>query len=109
MRESIDDSDLDLIIMEVKKEFKYFLNKKKELVTKLGTAYEKVVGNPESICEEIKNILRDEIADKLISSRDIERYSPDKWKKKTKPKNDNLSFSKPLEEKPKQKIGVTRG
>jgi hypothetical protein len=48
--------------------------------------------------EEIKNVLRDEIAEKLISSRDIERYCLDKWKTKTKPKNDNLLFYKPVED-----------
>jgi len=64
-----------------------------DLVIQLGNAIEKVVSNPESICEEIKTILHDEIREKLISSRDIERYCLDKWKKKTKPKNDNLSFS----------------
>jgi hypothetical protein len=109
MTESESNSELDVIVAQVKKEFQNLLVKKKELVTKLGTAYEKVVGNPESVCEEIKNILRDEIAEKLISSRDIERYCPDKWKKKTKPKNDKLSFSKLVEEKPQQKIAVTQG
>lgn len=82
--------DLDAIIAEVKKEFKLFLTKRKELIVKLGTAYEKVVANSESICEEIKNVLGDEIAQKLISTRDIERYCPEKWKKKTKPKNDKM-------------------
>src|SRR5215813_10305367 len=48
------------------------------------------------------NVYVSEIADKIISARDIERYCPDKWKKKTKPKNDKLSFSKPIE-KPQQK------
>jgi hypothetical protein len=39
--------------------------------------------------------LRQEIAEGLISRRDIERYCPKEWKHKTKPKkeeNDNLSF-----------------
>ena len=45
---------------------------------------------------EIKSALREEIAQRLISRRDIERYCPDEWKQKTKPKkeqNDNRSFS----------------
>jgi hypothetical protein len=47
---------------------------------------------------QIKNALRDEIAEGLISARDIERYYPGKWKKSTKPKaganteNDRLSI-----------------
>jgi hypothetical protein len=107
MNRSQDSSELDITIREVKGEFKHFLTKRKELIIKMGTAYEKVVANPESICEEIKNVLRDEIAQKLISSRDIERYCLDKWKTKTKPKNDNLSFSKQVEEKPQPKIAMT--
>lgn len=40
--------------------------------------------------------LREEIANGLISRRDIERYCDDDWKKKTRPKkeNDKLSFSR---------------
>lgn len=89
-------SELDSVISSVKKEFcniKTALTKRKDHVIQLGNAFEKVVSDPESICEEIKNVLHDEIREKLISSRDIERYCPDKWKKKTKPKNDKLSFS----------------
>jgi hypothetical protein len=90
--------DLDRIIEEVRSELRNILLKRRELIEKLGFAFEKVVANEESICEEIKTTLRDEIAEKAISSRDIERYCPDKWKKKTKPqKNDNLSFSDLLE------------
>src|SRR5215213_307952 len=86
-------SSLDEIIQQVKQEFKSFLIKRKELVLKLGDAFEKVVANPESICEEIKNVLQDEIAEKVISSRNIEMYCLSKWKRKTKPKNEILSFS----------------
>ena len=107
MKESENSSELDVTIAEVKEGFKYFLVRRKELIVKLGTAYEKVVADPESICEEIKNVLRDEIAQKLISSRDIERYCLDKWKKKTKPRNDKLSFSNPVEEKLQSQVAVT--
>jgi hypothetical protein len=87
-------SELDAIIAEVKEEFRNFLIKRRELVITLGSAFEKVVGgNSEGICEEIKNVLSEEITQKLVSRRDIERYCPDNWKQKTKPKNDNLSFS----------------
>jgi hypothetical protein len=60
---------------------------------KLGHAFEKVVTNPESICEEIKMCLKEEIAEKIISPRTIEQYCLDKWKKKTKPKQENEYFS----------------
>jgi hypothetical protein len=60
---------------------------------KLGDAFEKVVANPESVCEEIKNALQDEISEKIISSRNIEMYCHSKWKRKTKPKNEERSFS----------------
>jgi hypothetical protein len=86
-------SNLDEIIQEVKQEFKCFLIKRRELILKLGDAFEKVVANPEGICEEIKNVLRDEIAEKLISSRNIELYCHSKWKRKTRPKNEISSFS----------------
>ena len=90
-------TDLDEVIRQVKEEFKNIFAKRRDLIIKLGEAFERTVSNSESICEEIKSELCDEIAKGLISSRDIERYCPDKWKKKTKPnkeqKNDNLSFS----------------
>jgi hypothetical protein len=87
------DSDLDEIIQQVKQEFKRFLVKRRELILKLGNAFERIVADPESICEEIKNVLRDEIAEKVISSRNIEMYCYSKWKRKTKPKNESSSFS----------------
>ncbi len=90
--------ELEGIIAEVKKEFKVLIGKKKVLIIKLGEAFEKVVTNHESICEEIKNTLKDEITEGAISARNIERYCPDKWKRKTKPKNDKLSFSKNLDQ-----------
>ncbi len=87
------DSNLDEIIQQVKQEFKRFLVKRRELILSLGNAFERVVADPESICEEIKNVLRDEISEKVISSRNIEMYCPSKWKRKTKPKNESSSFS----------------
>src|SRR5205807_1724128 len=86
-------SELDVVIAEVKEQFRIFLAKRRDLILKLGNAFEKMVTDASSICEEIKNVLHDEITQKLISRRDIERYCPNKWKQKSKPKNDNLSFS----------------
>jgi hypothetical protein len=83
--------------------------KRKDLIVKLGNEFEKFVVNAESICEEIKIALHEEIADHTISSRDIERYCHDNWKKKTKPqKKDNLSFLTKIEgqEKEEQKTIV---
>ena len=100
-------STLDSIIEEVRNELSSMLIKRQKLIERLGYAFERVVANPESICEEIKTTLRDEIAEKAISSRDIERYCPDKWKKKTKPqKNDNLSFSDILEHGSQKKVVI---
>jgi hypothetical protein len=45
---SNDNSDLDAIIDEVKKEFKMMLGKRKELIIKLGLAFETKVSNSES-------------------------------------------------------------
>jgi hypothetical protein len=100
-------SDLDTIIEQVKQEFRNLLIKRRELITRLGNAFESAVSNPESVCEEIKNSLQEEITDKIISARDIERYCPDKWKKKTKPKNDKLSFSEPIRRKSQAEIALT--
>jgi hypothetical protein len=103
-------STLDSIIEEVRSELSSMLIKRQKLIERLGYAFERVVANPESICEEIKTTLRDEIAEKAISSRDIERYCPDKWKKKTKPqKNDNLSFSDILEQEGQKKVVIGVG
>lgn len=83
-------SDLDEVIRQVKDEFKSFLTKRRELIIKLGQAFERTVSNTESICEEIKNVLGEEIAQRLISIRDIERYCLDKWKRKTRPKKERI-------------------
>jgi hypothetical protein len=96
-----DCSTLDSIIKEVKRDFRSILVKRKELVLKLGNAFEGAVSDPESICEEIKNTLKEEIAAKLISARNIEIYCPDKWKRKTRPKNEKTSFSCIQEDKEK--------
>jgi hypothetical protein len=98
-------SSIDEVIQQVKQQFKSFLVKRRELVLKLGNAFEKVVANPESICEEIKNVLQDEIAEKVISSRNIEMYCLSKWKKKTKPKNERISFSN-KQRKEKEPIAI---
>lgn len=94
----ISKDELEDIIRDVKTHFKKFLICRKKLVLKLGYAFEKSLSRKEDICEEIKNVLSEEITSSLISRRDIERYCLYEWKKKTKPikgrENDNLSFSK---------------
>jgi hypothetical protein len=57
-----------------------------EQIKKLGNALKKVVKREESICEEIKNALKEEIAEGVISTRTIELHCPPEWKHKTKPK-----------------------
>jgi hypothetical protein len=105
-------SKLDAKIKETKQairnDHQQWLTKRKDHIMSLGNVFVTFVSNPESVCEEIKNCLQEEIADKLISARDIERYCPDKWKKKTKPKNDKLSFSKQVEKKTQQQIASTQ-
>jgi hypothetical protein len=93
-------SDLDTVIIQVKEEIKSIFFKRKDLIRKLGEAFKHTV-SAESICEEIKNASHEEIAQGLISIRDIERYCPIGWKKKTRPKkeeNDSLSFSRQMQE-----------
>ena len=101
-----ENSELDRIIEEVKSELRTILLKRRELIEKLGFAFEKVVTNKESICEEIKNCLKEEIALGVISTRTIEQSCRPEWKKKTRPKHENekisFSHSKPEEEDQKQ-------
>jgi hypothetical protein len=98
--------ELDRTIEEVRRELRTILIKRQELILKLGREYEKVVASKESICEEIKNCLKDEIALGIISLRTIEQSFPPEWKKKTKPKleNEKFSFSHPKPEQKQRKI-----
>jgi len=93
--------ELDNVINEVKEQLQRMLTEKKKLIKKLGNAYEKVVSNQESICEEIKNALKSEVTEGLISNRLIEMYCPENWKKKRRPKkqkeNEKFSLSKKME------------
>jgi hypothetical protein len=70
-------------------ELRRLFERRKDLILELGGAFEKVVPDQGSICEVIKTTLREEIASRVISARDIERYCPDHWKRKTKPKRTN--------------------
>jgi hypothetical protein len=47
---------------------------------KLEEAFKHTVSDNESICEEIKKALSEEITQGFISIRDIERYCPAEWK-----------------------------
>jgi hypothetical protein len=88
-------SDLDLVIKDIKQDFRRsLLLKREELITRLGNAFENIFSKPESICEEIKNSLKEEIIDKIISARLIDRHCPDKWKNDIDRK---LERSKPIE------------
>jgi hypothetical protein len=106
-----DNSDLDAVITEVRKELKITFFKRRDLIIKLGKTFENI-GPKEIICAEIKNALREEIAQGLISRRDIDRHCPDEWKKKTKPKKeekDKLSFSRHEQETSPQLLVDTDG
>lgn len=99
--------DLDSIINEVRSELRTILIKRRELIERLGFAFEKVVTNKDSICEEIKTCLKEEIASDIISPRTIEQHCRSEWKKKTRPKHENeknsFSQSKPEEEEQRQR------
>jgi hypothetical protein len=100
-------SEVDAVIEEVKHELRSLFGKSKEQIRKIGNAFKRSGFKEESICELIKNALKEEITEGLISSRSIELYCPPEWKRKTKPKNEKTSFSKQVEEKPQQQIAVT--
>lgn len=91
-----ENSELDRIIEEVRSELRIILLKRRQLIEKLGFALEKVVADKESICEEIKNCLKEEIAQEIISPRTIEQSCRPDWKKKTRPRQENekISFSR---------------
>jgi hypothetical protein len=95
-------SEVDLVIVQVKQELRSLFVKSKDQIKKVGNALKKVVKKEESICEEIKIALKEEIAESVISTRTIELHCPPEWKRKTKPKNEKISFSKQAEEKPQQ-------
>jgi hypothetical protein len=90
---NINNQEIDAIIEEVRNELRVILLKRKKMIEKLGFAFEKVVANKESICEEIKNCLKEEIALGIISTRTIEQCCRPEWKKKTRPKLENEKFS----------------
>jgi hypothetical protein len=58
------------------------LAKQKEVVRRMGEALEKIRKGEKrhSICEELKNRLREEISHRIISERTIEKYCKPDWK-----------------------------
>jgi hypothetical protein len=104
------DPDLEATIREVKQEFQNLIVKKKDLVLILGRAFQKTVSKPDSICEEIKNTLKEEIAEKIITTRLIEQVCPDEWKRRTRPKmpeNEISSFSNSNSGSNRQEVVMT--
>jgi hypothetical protein len=101
-------TEVDAVIEEVKRELRSVFVKTDEQIKRLGNALKKVVKREESICEEIKNALKEEIAEGVISTRTIELHCPTEWKHKTKPKNEKISFSKVEEKTQQQQVAVTQ-
>jgi len=100
-------SELDAVVEEAKRELRSLFVKSEDQIKKVGRALKKVVKKEESICEEIKIALKEEIAEGVISTRTIELHCPPEWKRKTKPKqreNEKISFSKPQQ----QQIAATQ-
>jgi K+/H+ antiporter YhaU regulatory subunit KhtT len=100
-------AEADRVIAQVKQELRSLFVKSNEQIKKVGNVLKKVVKKEESICEEIKIALKEEIAEGVISTRTIELHCPPEWKRKTKPKqreNEKISFSKPQQ----QQITVTQ-
>jgi len=100
-------SEVDAVIEEVRHELRSLFGRSKEQIRKVGDAFKRSGFKEESICELIKNALKEEITEGLISSRSIELHCPPEWKRKAKPKNEKTSFSKQVEEKPQPKIAMT--
>jgi hypothetical protein len=105
-----DRTEVDAVIEDVKRELRSLFVKTDEQIKKVGNVLKKIVKREEGICEEIKNALKEEIAEGVISTRTIELYCPQEWKRKTKPKqreNEKISFSEQLKEKPQQQMVAT--
>lgn len=71
------------------------------IIKELGAAFESEIADPSMICTRIKQALKEEIDEELITERQIERCCLDKWKKRTKPKgrrNDKMSFKPSLQD-----------
>lgn len=110
-------SEVDAVIEEVKYELRSLFGKSKEQIRKVGDAFKRSGFKEESLCELIKNALKEEITEGLISSRSIELHCPPEWKRKTKPKseratnaeqkNEKSSFSSSKEKIPQQQIAAT--
>jgi hypothetical protein len=66
-------SQFDIVLADVKHKLRATF-KKKALIIRVGEELEKVVSSPRSICESIKDALKEETNDKLISVRTIEMY-----------------------------------
>ena len=110
MIDNKDRTEVDAVIEDVKRELRSLVVKTDEQIKKVGNVLKKIVKREESICEEIKNALKEEIAEGVISTRTIELYCPPEWKRKTKPKqreNEKISFSEQLKEKPQQQMVAT--
>ena len=80
-------TEIEGIIKDVKIQIRKHYAGIKEQIERIGCVLKanKLI-EENDICTEIKNALREEINDKIISSDTIERCCPDAWKRKTKPK-----------------------
>ncbi|GEM_PF-4496046 len=87
----VDSPEFEKVLAEIKQEFndsiRPALEKRKDLVNRLGTAIEKYSRhsiNRNDICKAIKQYLKYEIENELITEKSIERYCPEEWKDQDK-------------------------
>jgi hypothetical protein len=85
-------TELEAIIKDVKIQIRKHYAGIKEQIKRIGHVLKasKLI-EENDICAEIKNALREEINEKIISSDTIERCCPHEWKRKTKPKKEPQS------------------
>jgi hypothetical protein len=102
------EQEAEVVTVEIKLELRNLFGKSGKFIERLGIALKKIVKRERDTCEEIKTRLKDEIAEGIISARTIELHCPEEWKHKTKPtrKNEKISFSKQVEDKPQHKVVV---
>lgn len=96
--------DLETVVKDFKLQIRRSCKEIKEQIERMGRFLkENKLVKENDICIEIKSYLKEEIDEHLISERTVDRYCPDSWKRKTKPKGERQmsfrSFKNELEDR----------
>ena len=78
------EQEAEVVVAEVRRDLRSLFVKSEELIKRLGNALKKVVKRERDICEGIKTVLKEEIAEGIISTRTIELHCPPEWRREWK-------------------------